>query len=71
MVRAVRKEKPGAQGWGRPANSNRWHYFVGAMSLCGKWMFGGHLEQGNDNHSDNCTSCKTKRATQLAREAKG
>ncbi|MCX9083198.1 MAG: hypothetical protein OIN87_00165 [Candidatus Methanoperedens sp.] len=46
------------KGWGFPLNSKKAHYFVDGRSLCGKWMFFGVLEQGNDNSLDNCTACK-------------
>ena len=46
------------EGWGFPTNSKKAHYFRQSRSLCGKWMFFGVLEQGNDNSLDNCTACK-------------
>ena len=46
------------EGWGFPSNSRKAHYFVDKRSLCGKWLFFGELEQGNDDSSDNCTACK-------------
>ena len=47
-------------GWSWLRNSEKWHYFVGGRSLCGKWMGLrlGELEQGNDESMDNCTACK-------------
>ncbi len=49
-----------SEGWGFPAKSRKAHYFVDGISLCGKWMFFGELEQGNDNSPDNCATCKKK-----------
>lgn len=61
-MEAKRINKPEAKGWGLPLNSNRWHYFDGATSLCGKWIYGGHLEVGNDDSPDNCSACRKKLA---------
>jgi len=66
------------EGWGFPLNSKKAHYFVDGRALCGKWLFFGNLEEGNDNSPDNCTACKkaverrkTKEATaKLQREGK-
>ena len=46
------------EGWGWPLSSRKAHYFVDGSSLCGRWMFFGSLEQGNDNSPDNCAPCK-------------
>ncbi|RLI41370.1 hypothetical protein DRO59_07110 [Candidatus Bathyarchaeota archaeon] len=46
------------EGWGFPLNSRKAHYFVNGRSLCGKWLFFGELEQGNDGSPDNCAVCK-------------
>lgn len=55
------------EGWGFPSNSRKSHYFVDKRSLCGKWMFFGELEQGNDDSPDNCTSCKKALQKQKAK----
>jgi len=46
------------EGWGWPSNSKKAHYFREGRALCGKWLFLGKLEQGNDDSLDNCTACK-------------
>ena len=49
-------------GWGRPLNANKWHYFDNDMiSLCRKWMYNGETEQGQDEHAENCVACKRKK----------
>ncbi len=53
------------RGWAWPARSRKAHYFVGGRSLCGKWgWLGGAdtLYDTNHNSSDNCASCKRRRA---------
>jgi len=52
------------EGWGWPFNSRKAHYFVPEepqdkikRSLCGQWLYGGQLEQGNDESPDNCKEC--------------
>lgn len=64
-------------GWGRPANATKWHYFPQdqGMSLCHKWGFYfGTVEQGSDDHPDNCAECKRMlasiRTAQAARAEK-
>jgi len=55
--RYVSKEKG---GWGWPVNSRKAHYFVNGRALCGRWLFFGPLEQGNDDNPDNCAECKKR-----------
>lgn len=51
--------KPKPQGWARPANSRKYHYFVGAMALCHRWAFlAPDLDDTNDDHAENCAACK-------------
>lgn len=57
------------EGWGWPANSRKAHYFVDGKALCGKWMFFGNLEEGNDESSDNCTACKKALVKRREKEA--
>lgn len=48
------------RGWGFPWNARKAHYFNGAVSLCGKWMY---TAEGNDalyDHGDYCTECMKK-----------
>jgi hypothetical protein len=50
------------QGWGLPFNSRKAHYFNNSItSLCGKWAFGGELEDKNHEHPENCAACMKKR----------
>jgi len=55
-------------GWGWPGNSRKAHYFEEGQitSICGKWLYRGPREQGNDGSPDNCTACR--RALQKKRE---
>ena len=50
------------KGWGWPALSKKAHYFTDGRSLCGKWLFWGQLEEGNDGSPDNCAQCKRRLA---------
>lgn len=45
------------RGWGFPSNSKKAHYFHGGRSLCSRWAYWGHLEQGDDESPDNCREC--------------
>lgn len=36
------EKKP--EGWGGPWLAKKFHYFRGAESLCGRWLFTGQLE---------------------------
>jgi hypothetical protein len=51
-----------AKGWGWPQISRKAHYFEGGRSLCGKMLYTGLLEQGNDESQDNCAECKKRLA---------
>jgi hypothetical protein len=54
------KTPPAAEGWGWPEASRKAHYFVGATSLCGKWMYTGLVEVqslGDKPQRDDCVSC--------------
>ena len=50
------------EGWKWLSNAKKWHYFIGAVSLCGRWFtFSlGDLEQGLDDSPDNCKACMRK-----------
>ena len=54
-------------GWGNPNpydTRSKFHYFgLDGRSLCGKWgRFAGRpeVEDGKDDHPDNCAGCKKK-----------
>lgn len=54
-----------SEGWGWPLLSRKAHYFaedgsLGKTSLCRKWLYGGVLEQGDDDSPDNCTECRRR-----------
>lgn len=54
------------EGWGFPEASKKAHYFVGSLSLCGRWgFFSGELEKGNDKSPDNCSICMKLLANRL------
>ena len=44
-------------GWGFPLNSKKSHYFVNGRSLCGKWLFFGHVDPANDDRYEKCSIC--------------
>lgn len=59
------------EGWGKPANANRWHYFRGARALCRRWMFMGDLEgddgkPGDDPRGMDCRQCWRARKREVA-----
>lgn len=50
------------QGWGFPLNIRKAHYFNNSIvSLCGKMMFTGTLEDFNHDSKDNCKDCMRRR----------
>lgn len=56
------------RGWGKPAQSRKYHYFVGARALCNRWMYTGHLEDEYDEHAENCAACEREVAKLRAKE---
>lgn len=49
------------EGWARPINSRKHHYFRDRQSVCGKWMFlSNDLEADEFASPDDCTSCRKK-----------
>ena len=51
------------EGWARPSNSKKWHYFRGMQSLCRKWGLMIHQAYEDDIESpDNCAECARRRA---------
>ncbi|MHC4620354.1 MAG: hypothetical protein ACYTEQ_21605 [Planctomycetota bacterium] len=59
------------EGWGLPALSRRWHYFVNGKSLCGRWLFTGPVESGNNDSLDNCATCRRKFKGSVGKEYGG
>lgn len=60
-------------GWGNPLpfdHRSKFHYYdEDGRSLCGKWARVGispSVEEGMDDHSDNCAECKRKKAARDA-----
>lgn len=56
-------------GWGNPqpfSGRSKFHYYdEDGRSLCHKWArLGGQpeVEEGMDDHSDNCAECKRRKA---------
>ena len=54
-------------GWGILSNSRKWHFvfensYGATVTLCGKTVLfrSAPLEQGLDNHEDNCAVCRRK-----------
>ena len=57
------KSEEKKEGWGveKPDRKKTYCYYVGSTSLCRKWGFYfGEVEQGEDDHPDNCKACKKK-----------
>lgn len=50
------------EGWGFPLNSRKAHYFVEGecISICGKMMYSGDREIGNNASPDNCMECRRR-----------
>jgi hypothetical protein len=56
----LKTSKKLAEGWGKPSNSRKWHYFgADGRSLCAKWAYFGEIEEGLDDSPDNCLSCRS------------
>jgi hypothetical protein len=60
------------EGWTWLTTSDKWHYFIDGVSLCGKWELlpnnHGSLQQGMDSSPGNCATCRKsleKRQTQV------
>lgn len=54
-------------GWWNPTpfrSNARFHYVTtSGRTLCGKWLYMGigDVEEGRDEHSENCATCKKKK----------
>lgn len=47
-----------SEGWARPANARKFHYYIGGRSLCGKWFFLGVVdEDSGESTSADCKPC--------------
>jgi hypothetical protein len=59
------------EGWGfSPASPRVFHYFRNHESLCHRiGFFFGEMEQGQDNHSQNCKACMKKLQKEKDRES--
>ena len=55
------------EGWHRPSNSRKWHYYRDMRSLCGATLFGygGDFAVGDNESPDNCVACKKKLRSRL------
>lgn len=59
------------KGWGFPGSSRKAHYFNDDwVSLCGKWMFTGDVDNVEDAHPQNCAACQKMKKTLDKREQK-
>ena len=57
------------EGWAKPVNSRKFHYFRGLRSLCMKWMFfASDLDDDYEqiNLPDDCKACLKKRQAERA-----
>lgn len=61
-----------AEGWTFLHNSTKRHWFRRGVSLCNRWMYpGSDLETDLEiNNSKNCTDCRRKRLSEIAKEGK-
>lgn len=61
-ILTMTKTNDPVEGWGyTPLSPRVFHYFRDNTSLCGKiGFFFGELEQGKDDHSQNCKPCMKK-----------
>jgi hypothetical protein len=73
----TRKKRKSETGWGNPEpfrSTSKFHYYdEDQRSLCGKWGRVAGLptvEEGMDEHADNCAACKKKKLA-LNSRAKG
>lgn len=50
------------EGWAKPLNVKKWHYFRGGRSLCGSWGYFGTALQEDDgkDHKEDCGRCLKK-----------
>lgn len=56
-------------GWGKPANSRKWHYFEDARSICTRWLFTGALEPDTgEPNPDDCAGCRRALERKKAKE---
>lgn len=77
MASSDQHTTPATEGWGNPSpfdSRSKFHYFRKGMSLCRKWGIPvGQiaLEQGNDDHSDNCAPCKRLKLRESTQNSEG
>lgn len=62
------------EGWARPLNSRKFHFFRGARSLCNNWLFLGAVGEGSEivreePNGDDCKVCHRKRLAEITAEA--
>ena len=59
------------EGWMRPTNSKKWHYFREMQSLCRKWGVFAHPFEGYEadmQSPDNCRECARRREKERSKE---
>ena len=59
-------------GWWNPEpwrSTSKFHYVgLDGRSLCGRWGYlAGDIEEGKDDHPDNCAACRKKKAARNAK----
>lgn len=59
-----------ASGWAMPGASKKFHYFRGAGSLCGKWLYMGPRDESTKPETtaraDDCKECFRRRQAELS-----
>lgn len=64
------EDSPRLTGWWNPSpfdSRSKFHYVgLDRRTLCGKWAFigRGDIEDGQDEHPDNCATCRRKKLAQ-------
>lgn len=46
------------QGWAKPYNSKKWHYFKRGVSLCRQWIYVGEVKK--DCEFEICVECSKR-----------
>lgn len=69
----MKSNEPGTEceGWGCPLRASKCHYFRGARSLCGRWMYTGNLDTLERHSPVDCADCTRRRDRELKKEKHG
>ena len=76
MKRPLGKTPDGSPtGWWNPKpfrSTSKFHYIgQDGRALCGRWAYlRGDIEEGRDEHPDNCAACRRKKLSRNAKAAR-